>query len=837
MNSNKIINSSAFKEKAMYLPAHKIAKYSLIGALLGMVFSYSAFAESRYSLEEIVVSARKIEEGLQSAPIAVTALSGIQLENRGALNIIDFADFAPNVSFKSDGGNSGFAAAPRTSIRGVGQSEFVINSDPAVGIYADGVYLGRSLGSVLDLIDVERVEALRGPQGTLFGRNSTGGAINIIAKKPEVGSDQISGSAVVALGEDGYTQFKAGINIPLGHTTAIRANAFKRKRDGFIPALQYSNMDLGKEDVQGFRAAFRWQATDSLTLDLDADFSNREDGPTTIIPVVIGDLSVLETNLDGGGGPRQSGISTSVFARRFNGEGFHPPIPGDFAALGYISSDPLCGSTQEYRDTNRSCLGNAWAASRDGTNQVWFDREGNIVEPTQELDTYGYSVRLVWETENLTFTSISSWRGFEASFANGSPTPIYIATNDNEHFEQDQFSQEFNLSGSFNERVRWLAGAFYQEEDGVELVASIFPLAPPAARNDRDFLPINGLEDRNIENTSKAIYGQVSFDVTDVLELTVGARRTEEEKYVLINKTENEAGVVSSVLEGNADIEETNVLVNLSWDITDEIMAYGQFSDGFRNGGFPARTPPGSSLAFEDVLYDPEYVESIEFGVKSTLLDGRLRLNIAIFSSDYEDQQINAAILDPGTGGVSGTTRNLGDSEIKGFEIEANFVVTDNFRIDSSVGFLDTELTTINSANGEFIVQNGNNLQKTITGSSGIELPHAPEWQINLGANYSINFDSGAEIRNRIDLFYEAEQWASIDNFDLSLIPSTTKINYSATYIPGNGAWELTLGARNLTDEEDIANTFLNTGPGVGLYHIHTRGREAYLQFKYSFGE
>ena len=134
---------------------------------------------SRYALEEVIITARRKEEGLQNAAIAVTALTAIELENRAAVDVIDFADVAPNVNFKAGGNISGFGAAPVVTIRGVGQSDFVINTDPAVGIYTDGVYLGRSIGSVLDLVDVERVEALRGPQGTLFGRNSIGGAITV----------------------------------------------------------------------------------------------------------------------------------------------------------------------------------------------------------------------------------------------------------------------------------------------------------------------------------------------------------------------------------------------------------------------------------------------------------------------------------------------------------------------------------------------------------------------------------------------------------------------------------------------------------------------------------
>ena len=787
-------------------------------------------ARSRYAIEEIIVSSRRIEEGLQEAPLAVTALSGLELENRGALDVIDFADVAPNVSLKTNGAVSGFAAAPRTSIRGIGQSDFVINTDPAVGLYADGVYLGRSIGSVLDLVDVERVEALRGPQGTLFGRNSTGGAINVISKKPEVGGE-LYGNATAGFGEDGYLLLRGSANIPLSDTTALRVSALKRERDGFIPSLVYDNLDLGAEDVSGIKAAFRWQPNETFTLDLDTDFSTRSDSAAPIIAVHLGDLSIGETGLDN----PSTGASTALDARRFNNETPSGPPIGNSAP--FQTQDPLCGTDQAHRDTSPTCLGNFYASSRDGTYQTWFDSEGNIVRADdQSLDTYGYSARLTWELENLTIKTISSWRGFDSSFTNGSPAPIYVATNDNVRFDQDQSSHEINLSGAINDRIRWIAGVFYQEEDGIEIVEVRYPLTPPSAGNDPDFLPLAGIENRQIDNTSEAIYGQFSFDITDAVELTLGARRTEEEKNVEIGSTVGNFDN-TTVRTGTIDASETSFLANLSWSLSDTTLMYVQFADGFRNGGFPARTPAGTTLTLEQASYEEEFVESFEWGLKAEAFDGALRANVAVFLADYTDMQINATVFDPGLAANVGTIQNVGDSEISGIEVEANYLVTDNFRIDASVGYLDTELTSINADNGQFILNAGNNLQKTITVDSDVELPHAPEFQVNVGANYSFYLANGAEIRNRVDMFYEAEQYSTIGNYDTELIPSTTRFNYVASYLPASEKWEGSLGIRNLTDEEDILNASLDPSPRAGVYNVLSRGREAYLQFKYNFGE
>ena len=810
-----------------HLPLRKCLPAAILTAIIGVS---EAQAQSRYEIEEIVVTSRKIEEGLQDAPLAVTAISGLELENRGALDIIDFADIAPNVSLKSNGAVSGFAAAPRTSIRGIGQSDFVINTDPAVGMYADGVYLGRSIGSVLDLVDVERVEALRGPQGTLFGRNSTGGAINVITKKPEVGGDAY-GNVTASFGEGGYSVLRGSANIPIGDTSALRFSALKRERDGFIPVLAYDGLSLGAEDVTGAKLAFRFQPNDTFTLDLDADLSERDDSAAPIIAVNFGDLSIGETGLDN----PSNGTSTSLIGRRFNNEPGGPPISP--LVQPFQSTDPLCGTDTAHRDTSPNCLGNFYASSRDGSYHAWFDNEGNMVRADdQSLETYGYSVRLSWELEKFSISTISSWRGFDSSFTNGSPAPIYVATNDNVLFNQDQSSHEINLSGSFNDRISWLAGYFYQEEDGQEIVQVRYPLVPPA--NTGTLLPLVNIEDRTIDNTSDAFYAQLSVQMTDALALTLGARSTDEEKFVNINATTFPAAGPSTVVRtGLRDASETNVLVNLSWDISDDTMAYLQFSDGFRNGGFPARTPAGTSLTLDQSGYDEEFVDSWEIGLKSTAMDGKLRTNIAVFRSDYTDMQINSTIFDPALGNNVGTIQNVGDSEISGLELEANYLVNDNLRLDTSIGYLSSELTSVNSANGEFILNSGNNLQKTITAESGVELPHAPGLQVNLGANYSLLLGGGAEIRNRIDLFYEAEQYSTIGNYNQGLIPSSTRLNYTGTYVPADSKWEATLGIRNLTDSDDILNTAIETGPRAGLYHVLGRGREAYLLFKYSFGD
>ncbi|MDB4511890.1 TonB-dependent receptor, partial [Arenicella sp.] len=563
-----------------------------------------AQAQSRYELEEIVVTSRKIEEGLQNAPLAVTAISGLELENRGAVDVTDFASIAPNVALKESGTTSGFSAAPRTSIRGIGQGDFVINTDPAVGLYADGVYLGRSLGSILDLVDVERVEALRGPQGTLFGRNSVGGAINVIAIKPDVEAG-VNGYTSVAFGEDGYLLLRGSANVPLSDTVAARVTLLRKERDGFVPSLIYDNLDFGDTETTGGRVALRWTPTDSFTADLDVDLSERTDTAAPTFAARVGDLSVGETGLASGAQP--TGISSFVGGRVFNGEGFTPPVPANIQA--FQTDDPLCATSQAYRDSSPTCFGNFYAGSLDGSFAAFFDREGNLERPDdQTIETYGYSVRLNWDLENVSISSVSSWRGFDSNFINGNATPVLLGGNRNEVFEQDQFSQELQISGTaFGDKIDWLLGGYYFEEDGYERVVVISPFLPPSFNNSSDFLPIGNIQNRFIDNNSTALFGQGIAHLTDTVDLTIGLRRTEDEKfaqYIVLNDNfdPNDAGVVNLI--GNQQATETNTLVNLSWQVTDNTLIYGQFADGFRSGGFPSRLGGGQTEILE---YDPEF--------------------------------------------------------------------------------------------------------------------------------------------------------------------------------------------------------------------------------------
>ena len=802
--------------------------------ILTSLFAASVFAEdggttSRFVIEEVVVTARKVEEGLQDAALAVSAFSSQELENRGALDVTDVAMAAPNVHFQTGGATSGMSAAPTVFIRGIGQSDFNINNDPAVGMYIDGIYLGRMIGSLTDLLDLERAEVLRGPQGTLFGRNSIGGAINLISKKPD--PTAFDGTLSASVGQRDYRFLKGSVNIPLSDSAAARLSGFFREREGYVDAVQYNDFKLGGEDVWGVRAAIRLEPSDNFSIDITADWSERRDPPAAVVPVALGNVSANPGSGDVAGDDRSSFAS----AFRFNTGQAHygsAPLPPPNAA--WIASDTTLCSNQATVNTSFECYGNAHLLGDDEVNSLWVDKAGNAIKPDQEIDQGGVSLVLNWDLGFGTLTSTTAYREFEASFTNDNDfTPFVIFHNSNDEFSQEQLSQELQLTGMIGERLTYVTGLYYFEEDGIQTISLIAPMLPPAgAPPARAFLPFFQTIDREIDNSSKAVYGQITYDMSDAVSLTVGARYTDNEKNVELGmfRGDQSAPWFSLVRDDSATVDETNVLVNLSWSLNDDVMVYGQFADGFRDGGWPVRFPglPIGIPVLGTVAFGPESVDSIEFGFKATWLDGRVRLNAAVFNSSYEDMQIQFS--DPSLNGAPNTS-NLGESSIRGFEAELNFLATDNLRFDFSLGYLDAEL---DSVTGGGLVTGADNTRGLLTKAN--ELPYAPEIQFAAGLNHSVDLHSGAYINTRVDWIYSDDQFYTIENSSRNEQKSYSLINAKITYVNSAENWEVALGARNLADEEystigrtqaDSGSSFVSVG----------RPREIYLQATYRFGD
>ncbi|MAT83725.1 MAG: hypothetical protein CMQ43_01690 [Gammaproteobacteria bacterium] len=708
-------------------------------------------------LEEIVVTARRREESLQSVPVAVSVLTGEDLLEQGGMKIDAIGQTVPNVHFEAAGGTSG-VKSPIVFIRGMGQNDFIPVEDPAVGIYLDGVYMGRNIGSVFDLIDIERVEVLRGPQGTLFGRNTIGGAVNIISRRP--GRD-VGGSVQVSAGSDDYLEARATVNVPLGERAAGRFSAFRRERDGYVEALQYEDLELGSDDIWGVRTRILADLTDDFEVDFALDYSKSTETPGAVSPI--------------------NGIAG------FNGEviTLGPPVQtfANFFNTLY-SGDPASCTTGVGQATNSACYGPVWNSGDPyAVNSVYTDNAGTKITPEQSVEVWGGNLTATWRLGEVELKSITSYREFDIHFFNDIDfSPYLLFANNHDEYTQEQWSQELQLAGdAMDGRMNYVVGLYYFEEEGREAIFNQIAFAPPLSAPPDFFFQYL---DRYIDNDSQAVFGQVNFDLTDVLTLTVGARYTESNKdFNLV--TERRVGPISDQ-SGKLKTTETTPLVSLSWDATDSVMLYATYSEGYRDGSYAARF----TGVVPDPLpnYDPEYVTNYEIGMKSTLLDGRMRLNASAFLMDYEDMQINASSNEVAT---SSTKENLGDATIQGLELELSALLTERLTIGVNAGLLDDEIDSLRGV----LVSN------TVVIDEDSDLPNTPDWTLSMMARYEMPLDNGARLSLRADFVMKDDYYSRAENIEELLIDDYRNLNLSGSYLSGDGRWEIGAGVRNATDE------------------------------------
>ncbi|MEZ5553299.1 MAG: TonB-dependent receptor [Pseudomonadales bacterium] len=766
-----------------------------VGLAAGSLVSAPAIAadgDSRLALEEIVVTARRREEGLQSVPVAVSVLTGEELTEQGGLKIDAIGKVVPNVHFEAAGGTSG-VKSPVVFIRGMGQNDFIPVEDPAVGIYLDGVYMGRNIGSVFDLVDIERIEVLRGPQGTLFGRNTIGGAVNIISKRP---TDEFGGSVRVSGGEEDYFEVQGTVNVPLTDRIAARISAFQRQRDGYVKAVQHHNLKLGSDDIWGVRGNLRMDLSDTFSLDFAADYSKAEETPGAISPI--------------------GGISG------FNGEIVTQAAPvQQFSAFfnALYSGNPASCTTGAGQASNPACYGPVWNTGDPyKVNSIYLNNAGDQISPKQKVEVWGGNLAATWQLGAVELKSITSYREFDIALFNDLDfSPYLLFHNNHDAYTQEQWSQEFQISGdALDGRMNYVVGYYYFEEEGNEAIFNQISFAPPLSLPPDFFFQYL---DRVIDNDSQAVFGQINFNLTDALTLTVGARYTESNKrFDLI--TERRIGPISDQ-SGDLSTEEFTPLVSLAWNVNDDIMLYAIYSEGYRDGSYAARF----TGIVPDPLpnYDPEYVTNYEIGAKTTLLDGRMRLNATAFLMDYEDMQINASSDAVAT---SSTKENLGDATISGLELEVSALLTERLTVGVNIGLLDDKIDSLKGV----LVSN------TVVIDKHSDLPNTPDWTLSLMAKYEVPFNNGSSLALRADYAAKDDYYSRAENIEELLIDDYRNLNLMATYYSPAGEWELGVGVRNATDEVyyESATPFATFALSFGQ---PVRPRTFYATLTYNFGD
>jgi iron complex outermembrane receptor protein len=735
------------------------------------------------TIEEIIVTARKRSESLQQTPIAITAQSAAALEAAAVTDLTEASRFVPNISFTKGGAIAGTNAAASIFIRGVGQGDFIVSSDPGVGVYIDGVYYARMVGASMELSDIERVEVLRGPQGTLFGRNTIGGAINIISKAP--GPD-FEGYAAVTGGENDHLGVKGAINIPLSDNVYARFNVMRRERGGYVKALQYSDVDLGDEDVTSVRGQLR-VALEKVDLNLSVDYTEQNE---------YGAPWVAESIVAPGADPTFNYLFAS-FANLFTG-------------------DPSC-QTAAGQTTNPRCFGPVWqSGDRFSTNNTFRDvNTGQLVKPYSDVENFGVSFTAAFDLGFAQLKSISAYRTLDSGFNRSlSQTPLATFQNTTRVFDSDQYSQELQLAGSgLDSKLDWVTGVYYFKEDAIEiddLVTSLF------RRSDDTF---------RVNNRSFAVLANATYHFTDQLHLTVGARWTEEKKDGtgeapnFVNPANGQ--VTPTYLASSLDVSEVTPSANLAYNFTPQVLGYVSYAEGYKSGTFSPRLPFPNQAGPTLPSARPEFVKSYEAGVKTDLFDDLVRLNIAAFFTEYDDIQIAYIPPENPANTIAG---NIAAAEIQGLEFELQARPTERLTFNASLGLLDAKYTRLDFLPTPFF-------------SKSTPLQRAPDYQGNVGASYDIPMFAG-NLTIAVDWTFVDTQALFSDNAarPFGLQGPWDSGNVSVSYAPAGEKWKATVFVQNVTDEFHKTAGVDVTRDTFGVAEvIYNRPREVFATVRYNF--
>ncbi len=700
----------------------------------------TAVAQSSESgtLEEVLVTAQRREERLQDTPISIAAFGEQALIDRGVTNLRNVTNYTPNVELtvtnRPTAGGSAYAAW----IRGVGTGDYAYPTDPGVGLYVDGVYLGRTLGGLLSMSDIERIEVLRGPQGTLYGRNTIGGAVNVITTKPIL-SGPAEGNFAIRAGEDERIDVQGSVTMALAEDRVGGKLAFGLfNSDGYGRRL-YDGTHTNDEDRAFVRGGLLFKLGENTDLDVRADYSRQRN---------TGILSQASSFY----------ATAPALVARFNSIA----APAQAAQLGLPA-----GSVYD----SRWLVDDPYATWSASPLQDDYDIGGASA-------TFSYS-----PSDAFAFKSITAWRDLQSEIRVDGDTSPFTISSTHEQIDDQQLSQEFQFSGVLMDgRVRYLAGVYYFDGTGEsERVSESFHGVYEVTGLASDARDTRVLQDYRAK--SYAVFTQEEFDITSQLTAIVGARANWDDKtFTTETRLPQRNDLVSIPAQTRSeDWFSFTPRVGLNWKLTPDALLYASYSEGFKSGGFGNPT-----AVLPTPVYGPEELATYELGAKTQWLGGRLTLNGAAFWSDWTDIQLNVIVPGP-TGGVVNVTQNGGDAELYGFELESRYQSGQGFSLDLGVGYTHNEFVRL--AGGVVGV------------TYDTKLPHVPEWTSTLGAQYEFDTGIG-EWLVRADASYRSDQFLTIadpTSLEESYTLVNARIAFRPA---GMTNLEIALEGSNLTDEE-----------------------------------
>ncbi len=735
------------------------------------------------ALEEIVVTAQKREEKLQETPISITAITADELTTRGIDTIADLGSTAPNLFTRMSPSSNGIMVI---GIRGSVQGQPAIWADPPVGVYLDGAYLGKSQGGVLDVVDLERVEVLRGPQGTLFGRNTEGGAINFVSRKP---SGEFRGSAGVEVGNFNHQIYRIGMDLPRLGILSVGLNGRKETMDGW--ARNLTGEDMGALDREAYRVAATLDFTDDLQLTYSYDYSETNNTPP---PVSLYALSGWKVGMPPAG-------SQGTFPTTFG------------AVLGGAIENAMRPYVTTRRPDTVSTPAGLDLYDRSKNTAHMARLNWNITD-TEEI-------RYIFATRDMSYRDQTSLTGTPLTSICYFPVPGGCAPGRTwgmaAHFDRNtdytQTSHELQWLGN-HDRLHYVLGLYYFTDEGTSHGFQNFSLLAQAPRSGK----------LGADTEAKAAFAQMDWEFVDNWTGTVGIRYTEEERegfthgyltsgYHGAFLTDDPAACAAlrqsclPMTTYREDWTGTTPMASLSYKFSDDLNFYARVARGFKSGGFsselinPAVTTP----------YDPEYSMSYELGAKSTLWDGRVTLNGTVFYTVITERQ--STMLVPGT--TQSIMQNAGEMTNQGIEIEARALVADGWTVYLNYGYLDSTFE-------EFIDNKLNppNVNSLIDTASNRLPGYAPENTLSAGFDGRLMQTDEGDLRLIVDYNFVDDYYLYAVNKDLAApnaggpywketngIPASTQVNARLLFadIPlGGGTMDVSLFVKNLLDSDKL---------------------------------
>jgi iron complex outermembrane receptor protein len=658
--------------------------------------------EEKPALEEVIVTAQLREQSLQDVPISIKALGAGEIAAKKIDDIGDIMYEVPGLSVYSF-----LPSQVNPSIRGAWSLNDAPGVDQSVAMFLDGVYIGQTGFFSFDLFDIERIEVLKGPQGTLFGRNVTGGALSVVTSNPP---DAFDASFEGTVGDYGQREIQGIVGGPLSEALSGQIAFSWKESDGF-----YTNITDGKDvearDRFGVRGKLRYDVNDAVELVLSAEF----------------------------------------LRDKTQGSAFD------------LTGDPLPYMGTEAFGPN---------------DKVTLDFLGGLDNETQ-----AYTGTITVDTSIGTITSITAYRESDNQVAadpDGTDVVEFEAVDDD---QIEQFSQELRLAGQAN-NIDYVGGLYFVNVEHERIQNRLFDGAPGSLFE--IFLwpePVLEVDGQDIETTSYAAYGEITYTFERGLSLTGGIRYTKDEKTGTSFCTSGGPFVLcpspALTISHDGSWDAITPRFVAQYEFSDDFMAYGSYSRGFKSGGFPLNIfDPDPQAEFK-----PEYADNYEVGIKSRHWDQRLQMNLAIFRTEYTDLQVIE--IDSSTGHTFAA--NAGEATTQGVELDLNVALTNALYVYGNYSYLDSEYKSLQLEGSDY---------------SGNETPLTPEHSFNVGAEYTWDLPGDAgEVALRTNVLYKSRYFLSVDNDPNRTAKLDHIVNAGISYTTPGERWEFSLWGKNLTDE------------------------------------